>query len=354
MHICFTVSAMQTGGAERVVSTLSNELAVLGHKVTIIMVSVSQKESVYKLNENVELFALCEGYKNRVFPTKRVRILQRKVLDIKPDIVIAFLPHICVYTWAALKNTNVPFIVSERNDPNQYSKVYKLLIKQAFNKANGCVFQTHDELNWYRKKPRITDRVIFNVVGLTYTPEINENINKKQNVIFVGRIDAQKNYQLLLKAFSIFLDQHTGFVLDIYGDGPEKETFLSLASEMNLMDNIRYHGRSLTWHRDEFNAGMFVSTSDYEGMSNSLEEAATLGIPCVATDCPIGGSRELANVFDNIMLSPVGDAQLFANQMEKAFAMNVSFNGINEKVSKAVVVGQWLSLIEQLVSDRNI
>ena len=354
MHICFTVSAMQCGGAEKVVSTLSNEFSGLGHTVSIIMVSENKDDTYYQLNLNVNLYALCKGSESRVNPVNRIKLLRKKILDIKPDIVIAFLPHICVYTWLALKDTCVPYITSERNDPNTYSLVYKVLIRNAFSDADGCVFQTHDALRWYRKKNKLTDRIIPNIVGLTYQPELHSNITKKRNVVFVGRLDEQKNFSMLLKAFSLFIINHPEYTLDVYGDGPEKDTFFSLANELGLLDFIRYHGRSSNWHMDEYNAGLYVSTSDYEGMSNSLLEAATLGIPCVATDCPIGGSKELSFFFHNILLSPVRDEQLFATQMEKALSMDVCFDGINENVSKPVIVKQWLALISQIVLDKTV
>ena len=339
---------MESGGAERVVSTLSDELTKKGHKVVIVMVSAIERRSYYRLNSNVELIPLCEGMRKASNLVRRVSMLKNVLKEKKTDVVVAFLPHVCVYTWLALRNTNIPYILSERNDPNQYSKIYQFLIKQAFNKANACVFQTHDALSWYRNIPKDTDRVIFNIVGLTFVPEKMSNCKKKESVLFVGRLDQQKNYDLLLRTFKRFRELYPGYILDVYGDGPEKERFLSLISELGLQKHVKYHGKSTTWHMDEYNAGMYVSTSDYEGMSNSLEEAATLGIPCVATDCPIGGSAELAGVFNNIILCKVGDEDEFLNGMISAANMNCYFETINSRVSKDTIINEWLDLLSSV------
>ena len=346
MHICFTVSAMNTGGAERVVSTLCNELSSRGHHVSIVMASVNKKESFYDLANQIELFALCEGYAKKVSPFKRVELLRKKYEELKPDIVISFLPHICVYTWLSLRNGNIPYILSERNDPNQYSVLYKALIKKAFKAAHGCVFQTHDAIKWYRKNAKGTDRVIFNAVGLTSVPPVGMLIKRKKSVLFVGRIDEQKNYKMLLEAYKLFLEYNDEYVLDIYGDCPQEKIFFEYARKLGVEDKIHHHGKSSTWHKDEYNAGLFVSTSNYEGMSNSLQEAAALGIPCVATDCPIGGSKELSGIFDNIILSPVNDPKNFCRNMRSMVTDKTVFKGVNALVTKENITDKWIELID--------
>ena len=62
---------------------------------------------------------------------------------------------------------------------------------------------------------------------------------------------------------------------------------------------------------------MFVLTSDYEGVSNSLMEALAMGIPVIATDCPIGGSRTCIKDGYNGLLISVGDADGLCHAMLK-------------------------------------
>ena len=60
---------------------------------------------------------------------------------------------------------------------------------------------------------------------------------------------------------------------------------------------------------------MFVSSSDFEGISNSMLEALGMGLPVVVTDCPVGGARMVIKSGENGILVPVGDTQAMYEAM---------------------------------------
>ena len=87
---------------------------------------------------------------------------------------------------------------------------------------------------------------------------------------------------------------------------------------------------------------MFVLSSDYEGISNSMIEALALGLPVISTDCPIGGSR--AYIQDGVsgLLTGVGNRKELALAMCKvaenpAFAEKLSRNAIKVKETFSLV-----------------
>ena len=145
MKIIFVCDTMGSGGAERVISTLSNGFVNRGHNVGIVMLSREATKPFYELDKNIHVKFLKEEYEKKLNFFKKARILKNYIFKNKPDIVISFLSYVCIYTWWALRHSKIPYIVSERNDPNSRSKLKQLLLNKSFKKAAGCVFDVDDE-----------------------------------------------------------------------------------------------------------------------------------------------------------------------------------------------------------------
>ena len=97
---------------------------------------------------------------------------------------------------------------------------------------------------------------------------------------------------------------------------------------------------------------MFVSSSDFEGMSNSMLEAMAIGLPTICTDCPAGGARAVIKDHENGVLVPVNDVQAMADAMKEVagnpeLAEKLSINGskIREDLSVDKIVNQWMEII---------
>ena len=168
MKILFICDTMGSGGAERVIATLSNGFVERGNNVSILMLSNESNGSFYSLSQSIELSNL--GLESGGF-LKKAKAIRKYVLNKKPDIVISFLSYVCIYTWWALKRTKTPYIVSERNDPNHRSKIKQYLLNRSFNKAAGCVFQTDDAMEWYKNRIKTKSTIIHNPVCLDCVPK---------------------------------------------------------------------------------------------------------------------------------------------------------------------------------------
>ena len=120
-----------------------------------------------------------------------------------------------------------------------------------------------------------------------------------------------------------------------------------------MTNHITMPGFSKEIHKAMVHSYMYVSSSDYEGISNSMLEALGIGIPTICTDCPVGGANMFINNGGNGLLVPVGDDEALFQAMrrmieDKEFAMKCSQNSklINEKIKIDHIAEQWINLIK--------
>lgn len=118
---------------------------------------------------------------------------------------------------------------------------------------------------------------------------------------------SQKNLPMLLMAFAQFSAKHPTYHMTIYGEGPLKNEISQLINQLGVKDNVNLAGYVTSLPQRVKDAGMYVSSSDYEGISNTMLEALAMGIPSICTDCPAGGARMCIQNKVNGILVPVGD-----------------------------------------------
>lgn len=345
MFVCDT---MGSGGAERVISILSNSFAIKGHDVSILMIGSDAVKPFYSLNSKIKLLYLSN---ERLGFFKKSRKLKNTIIENKPDVVISFLSYVCIYVWRALRHTKISYIVSERNDPNQRGRLKQYLLNKSFKKAKGCVFQTEDALNWYKKISKDKSIIIHNPVCLDFCPE--KKPDSKKQILYVGRLNEQKNCSMLIEAFKLFEQKHPGYTFKMYGNGPLESVLKKQVSESDLEDKVFIVPSSKTWQKDECGSSLFVLGSKFEGMPNVLAEALALGIPSVSTDCTIGGPKELKIIFPELLvLSKSSGVADFAIAMEKALAIKHSMPKVPQELSKQYIVEKWLNFVEKMLEGK--
>ena len=358
-NVVFTCDSMGSGGAEKVISIVSNEMSRQGIEVTIIGIGdLNKPYSFYSLEPSVKYVTLTNGRGKRINSLKRIFLLRKKIRIIKPDIVISFLPNANIYTFFALIGTKIPFINSERNNPavDPKNKLERLLKLISFIKADGSVFQTKSALNFYPEVVKRKATIIKNPISLNVKSE-TKFTGRNTTILAVGRLTKQKNYINLLAAFKIFNEKMDfKYTLKIYGDGLLKDELINYCLENNIINYVVFMSNDNNWHEKEINDAMYILSSDYEGMPNSLAEAMALGIPCISTDCPCGGSKELIKDGFNGFLVPVNNSDalaakmiLLSNQQSNRFS-KINQSMIDE-YSATTITKQWILYIKGLTKE---
>ena len=101
----------------------------------------------------------------------------------------------------------------------------------------------------------------------------------------------------------------------LYGRGVDEGDVKEWCGILGLEKKVRFMGLTTNPMQDISNASIFLITSDYEGISNSLLEAMAVGLPCVSTDSSPGGARMLIKDHVNGLLVPVGDVEAIAKAL---------------------------------------
>ena len=335
------------GGAERVVAQLANYFVACGKECSIIKIETG--ENFYQLDPAISVAAIGKRSSNKlVDKIRRYGLVRKMIQKEKPDLVLSFPEEVAIYVLLALLGTGIPAYVSERNNPwvMPPAKTTRLLRRFMYPFARGIVFQTEMAKSFFPESIQKKGIVLANPIEADRIPGQYTGLREKV-IVGAGRLFQQKNFTLLLNAFADFSSGHPDYKLRIYGEGYMLEQLKAVCRERNIQNKVEFPGKSNVLLEKMNSCAMFVLPSDYEGMPNVLLEAMCMGMPCISTDCPSGGPRELIEDGVNGLLVPVGDEKALCAAMEKMadplFAKKMADNALKlrEELTSPEVFVSW-------------
>ena len=358
MKLLFVAPSFGKGGAERVISILSDKLSERGHDVCLAVFNTVRPPLAYDLNPKVKVVYVTS---HRFTKPKQIKAslgaLAACFRDEKPDVVLSFTNVVGAQCAIACKRMKIPFVFSERNDPRMLLRGTKARLFQKLLLLNlrYAVFQTTGAKNIYPKRVRKRSVVILNPISDKMPPAYEGE--RKKEIITVGRLEKQKRQDLLIRAFSLIAPQHPDYCLKLYGEGTLRPQLAALIDELGLGERVFLMG-----NRDDVfsymqDAEIFAFTSDYEGIPNALIEAMVLGLPCVSTRCSPGGAEELIVHEENGLLTPCGDVEAFAAGMERLLsdpalrdALGKQATHLRARVQVEQIVDEWEQYLQKVVN----
>ena len=295
MKIIQLIYSLCSGGAERFVVSLSNQLAAMGHDVTVCMLlSDENQEYLFNrqyLNDNVTFVSL---NLETGFSFRKVRQVEKYITSSNPDVVHCHLNVIPYIYRLSLQSKNIKFIhtlhsVAEYTSGNKYQK----FINRCFYSKEKIVPVTISDkcYNSYKAYYGLSNAVcIINGCMAPVKTENYESVHSevesyKANYdtpvfIHVARCHPAKNQQLLIESFNELNRRNIDFVLLVVGDGFEKDRkdLVDMAC-----DKIHFVGLKNNVADYLFCSDAFCLTSTYEGMPISLIEALSCAVVPVCT-----------------------------------------------------------------------
>lgn len=395
-QIIIVIHTLAVGGAERRISTLADYIARQGHKVTILLIDNPvvdfpinpdievvcinrtpplngynrKKCSLFKpgktfktsFSDNINLRkARIKGDESAEFAETELFIKYKYALPLYeylkqfPDaIIISFMTVPNISLMMAAQNLKNRVIFGDCTDvANEYPQdsPYNDLRKKYYSRADAALFQTDAQSSCYSFLPDLNKTVIPNFIKSDALPERCE-VKRRKEIVNFCHLTKAKNLPLLIDAFALLNKNYPEYTLSIYGEGSLKESLLEQIASLNLEERVFIRDFDLNIHSKIVDCAMFVSSSDREGISNSMLEAMAVGLPCVCTDCLGGGARMMIEDGENGLLVPMKDANALCLAMKKiienpALAEKLSQNAvkIRERLEPEKICGQMLSAI---------
>lgn len=354
--IVFVIEQLYGGGAERVTAALMNEMC---KSAEVHLLQTYHDDPAKNFPTDARVISHMIGAKKggRVSVVwGRLLFLRRMIAKLKPDCVVSLAtPNTATLITAAMLGRKTPLVLSERNDPARFpdSKVIRLFRLLNYFRCDGLVFQTHEAQAFFPESIRKKSEIICNPLTGTL-PERYEGA-RERTIINCCRLVPQKNLELLIDAFSDIANAFPDVSLEIFGEGPERNRLEKKIRDMKLESRVHLPGYSDNIYARMRACAMFVSSSDYEGISNSMLEAIALGVPTICTDCPVGGAREVIRSGENGFLVPTGDRKALADAMRRMLenpqlAERMSRTGaeLRKEISVAAIVKKWMDYIDRI------
>lgn len=357
MKIVFVIAQFGFGGAQRVVAQLANSFVAVGHNVEIVTANYDRMPA-FTIDARISRINITVGGLPGIISINTCRSLRALLIKSKPNVVISFISEMNTLVLLASRGLKIPVIVSNRNDPNMvpHNIVKKLARDIAYNLADGLVFQTDAAKGYFNKDIQSRSTVILNPLDTQTLPAACTGQRTKR-IVAVNKLSPQKNIPSLIKAFALVSPLYPDYQLNIYGDGVLKEELAILVSSLGLASKVIFMGNNPSVLDLISDASMFVLASDYEGMPNVLIEAMAMGLPCISTNCPIGGPALLVEHNVNGLLVPVNDHVSLANSMlellddpVRADSLGKEAIKIRERVDSVQISSEWENYIRVVIN----
>jgi glycosyltransferase involved in cell wall biosynthesis len=294
-HIAVVMHDFSTGGSERIAIRLANQWAGEGRRVTILCGAADGP---------VRSLIASEVTIVTIWPEIRRSMLSRLMLGfaladcvatLKPDVL--FSPgnfHIPVFAALGLKlGKRRPPFVCKLSNPMRISM--GRTAQNLFSRLMGWLTGTIDVFVAMSRSLRDEAASVLPGADIQVISEPNidagepvERVRRQPKepalIICAGRLVAQKNFTLALRAFALVAPASNARLL-ILGEGDQKAVLEREAERLNLEGRVRFAGHVADIRPDLANASLFLLSSRYEGYPAVLIEALAAGLPVITTDC---------------------------------------------------------------------
>lgn len=355
--IAFYIGSLAKGGAERVIVNLAEYFQSAGYSVYIVTKLMEQDEYTvfYGITRIVADITKEQESSSRIQNFyKRVQNLRKVWKEIAPDIIVSFIKKNNFMAILSSRGLKIPVFVAVRSASfREYPGIYRYIANVLFPMAAGVIVQTPEARDYFNKQVRNKTVILPNSLRDEFVTEPISK-NRRNEIVTVGRLDENKNQQMLIHAFARIADKFPQTQVIIYGDGEEREKLGQLIANKNLTSRVIMAGQQSDIKDKIKAARIFVLTSRVEGIPNAVMEAMALGVVPISTDFGGGGVKQLIQDGEDGFIVPVDDVEVLAQKLDLLLSdsqleknMREKALLIRERLNPEKVNRQWKETFER-------
>jgi glycosyltransferase involved in cell wall biosynthesis len=311
-RVTLVIAGLGRGGAERVCVNLANAWAAGGRRVTLLTTSQGGVAPAYELDPRVERRDLGwwraprggevdeaavtqvarglvrDGCLELAEEVIRISLLRVAILATEPGAVVSHIDLTNLRVLAALAGTRVPVFACEHTDTTMVGLGRLQRVRATLYRRASAVVAPHtSSAEWLARdgaravaipNPLVTPPAsALSRAGRARGP--------RRLLLTLARLSPEKRVGLLVDAFARIAGEFPEWDLDIYGDGPERDSLRRLVADAGLGGRVRLRGFAADPYAALARADLFASASWVEGFGNAVWEALACGVPVVATEC---------------------------------------------------------------------
>ena len=326
IKLVLVIPTLDKSGAEKQFALLATGLPEDQFEVHVIALTRGGPYEAQIREAGIPLTIIGKRFKFDPFAISKLR---RCLNAIQPDLVHSWIFAANSYVRFVAGKTNQPkVIVSERCVDSWKSSWQLWLDRRQISRTTRLLGNSQSVADFYQQAGLPSDRISVIPNGIQLPAASTESRDKvwaefdipagAHVVGFVGRLALQKRVPDLIWAMHLLHQCIENVYFVIVGDGPQKQQCLDRAAHFGSGHLVQFVGHREDAARLIQHMDVFWLASEFEGMSNSIMEAMSAGIPVVASDIP--PNRELVVDGETGYLVKLGDSVAFSQRTDRILA----------------------------------
>ncbi len=323
--VTFVISDLGPGGAQRVLSTVTDALAARGLRICVITLAPPDGD-FFPLRAGITRLVIGGDRASTSLSgalmanLRRLLALRRALRQAGASTVMSLIGVTNILTVLAAVGLGLRIVISERNDPARQSlgRPWEGLRRLLYRRADLVTANSQAAIaTLVAYVPR---EKLFYLPNPLPPPSRQQPEQGSASIILnVGRLAPQKAQDVLIAAFAGLAGDHPEWQLEILGEGEAEAALRRQAAALGVADRVHLRGLSQDPFSHYRDATIFALPSRFEGTPNALLEAMSCGLPVIVSDAP-GGMRDLVEDGVSGLVVPVDDAAALAAALRSLIA----------------------------------